>query len=616
MTERWGLGPVFVYESLLNARRWQSYAARSTFVLALLIGIGVVWIGNIPGSSINARTFQSMSRIGEKFFYALAGIQLALVLLAAPAATAGSICMDRARGTLLHMMVTDLSDVEIVLGKLAARVGPVVGLVSCALPVAALAALLGGIDFEALAGLFAVSLASTVFGCALALAISVWASKTHEVLMVVYAFVGLWLVSLPMWRGLSVTSGISGPPPWYEKGNPFALVFAPYVQPGFVSTMDYLIFVLVMLTLAIALSALAIVKLRRVTIGHAGRRELRIRNPLSSLARILATLLPGPTLDGNPVLWREWHRNRPSRLTRLLWASLLLGTSALAICGLVETARQKPGTGLMLLANAMACQVLFGLLMLSATAPTALAEERMRGSLDVLLTTPLSSRSIVLAKWWGIYRMVLLLLPVLLFSGIVLGFTLPDRPVYLTKIKAAPPEFPMTVWDRWLSITLGPADFLASGAVITSLGIALAVRVRRLGRAVMLSVVAFIASAIGWLILVETVLMQSLNSRFPAWFIRNYWFRHTLITISPVYGPLQPLMYFHLVSVNRSLIWISHIAIVLGKAILALLLLKVTIRTFDPCMERMPESAESVPSKEKTSHRTIALRRLRDSISQ
>ena len=47
------------------------------------------------------------------------GTQLTLVLLAAPAATAGAICVDRRRGTLMHMLMTDLSAGEIVLGKLA-----------------------------------------------------------------------------------------------------------------------------------------------------------------------------------------------------------------------------------------------------------------------------------------------------------------------------------------------------------------------------------------------------------------------------------------------------------------------------------------------------------------
>ena len=71
------------------------------------------------------------------------GVELALVMLAAPAATAGAICLDRARGTLAHMLMTDLSDPEIVLGKLAARLLPVLGLVACTWPVMAISSLLG-----------------------------------------------------------------------------------------------------------------------------------------------------------------------------------------------------------------------------------------------------------------------------------------------------------------------------------------------------------------------------------------------------------------------------------------------------------------------------------------
>ena len=29
--------------------------------------------------------------------------------------------------------------------------------------------------------------------------------------------------------------------------------------------------------------------------------------------------LPGPSLDGNPILWREWHRSKPSGLLRVVW---------------------------------------------------------------------------------------------------------------------------------------------------------------------------------------------------------------------------------------------------------------------------------------------------------
>src|SRR5258708_3937940 len=99
MGMRPGLGPVFVYESLLNARRRQVYAVRAGFVLVLLLGMVCIWFANVPVGSTNggpAPTFKMMAEIGEGFFYALTGIQVSLVLLAAPAAAAGSLGMDRA----------------------------------------------------------------------------------------------------------------------------------------------------------------------------------------------------------------------------------------------------------------------------------------------------------------------------------------------------------------------------------------------------------------------------------------------------------------------------------------------------------------------------------------
>ena len=49
MWKRLGLGPVFLYESLLNARRWQVYAGRSFFVLLLLVGMAFVWVARNDG---------------------------------------------------------------------------------------------------------------------------------------------------------------------------------------------------------------------------------------------------------------------------------------------------------------------------------------------------------------------------------------------------------------------------------------------------------------------------------------------------------------------------------------------------------------------------------------
>src|SRR5439155_10674465 len=147
--------------------------------------------------TINPRyAWREYAALGVSYVYAIIGVELTLVMLAAPAATAGAICVDRARGTLAHMLATDLSDPEIVLGKLAARLLPVLGLVACSWPVLALASLLGGIDPQALTLAFAIILAVALLGCAMALALSVWARQPHEVVLVVYTS---WMLVLLLW---------------------------------------------------------------------------------------------------------------------------------------------------------------------------------------------------------------------------------------------------------------------------------------------------------------------------------------------------------------------------------------------------------------------------------
>ncbi len=110
------MNPVLLYESITFTRRWQAYAARSLFVGMLLGSLLAIWNKAQPPVAFPIR---AMAQIGESFYIGVAGTQLALVMLAAPAATAGAICLDRARGTLTHMLMTDLSSAEIVLGKLA-----------------------------------------------------------------------------------------------------------------------------------------------------------------------------------------------------------------------------------------------------------------------------------------------------------------------------------------------------------------------------------------------------------------------------------------------------------------------------------------------------------------
>ena len=209
---RLGPGPVFAYEWLTTTRRWQLYALRALFLGFVLLGM-ICRVADGPAGRNSGQnvSIQTLASYGQQLFFTIVTIELSLVLLAAPAATAGAVCLDKARGTLDHMLATDLSNAEIVLGKLGVRLIPVLGLIVCLLPLSALAGLLGGIDPLALFGSFLTSVACAVLGCSLAMALSVWGRKTHEVLMVTYLLLIVWLGSPLLVLILAFTLGVPGP---------------------------------------------------------------------------------------------------------------------------------------------------------------------------------------------------------------------------------------------------------------------------------------------------------------------------------------------------------------------------------------------------------------------
>ena len=252
MTCECGLAPdrSLIYEWLTTSRRWQLYAVRAAFVAVILAGM--ILTSRADHSSAPSGTYvslQELARYGQTLYLTIISIELTIILLVAPAATAGAVCLDKMRGTLDHMLTTDLSNAEIVLGKLGVRLVPVLSLVACVLPIMALSGLLGGIDPTALFGSFLAAIACAVLGCSLALTLSVWGRKTHEVLMMTYLLIIFWLFSPFLLTTLLYSTGVSNlrfaAPAlldWLEYANPYYLAWAPYRKPGSVGLTTYLVF--------------------------------------------------------------------------------------------------------------------------------------------------------------------------------------------------------------------------------------------------------------------------------------------------------------------------------------------------------------------------------------
>ncbi len=412
-------------------------------------------------------------------------------------------------------------------------------------------------------------------------------------LMVVLALWTFWLLSAPLWDSATRTGLVRRQPEWFYKLNPFVLVYAPYTRPGYVVTRDVAIFVGVACLVSGA-TLIYTIRHLRVELSPGGESS-RVRVWLGWFKANLFSWWPSPSLDANPVLWREWHRNRPSRMARLVSGLFVAGTTLGMGIGIADAVNHGAGVGGDLLEGIGLYSVTFGLLILSARAPTSLTEERVRGSLDILLTTPLPTHVIVLSKWWATYRSALPLLVIPALTGLFVAAACPELPLWWS------PRFvdqfsPITTTDRVIAGLLPSAFLLAHAAATTSLGLLLAAWFQRTGRAVAASVAIYVVASIGWVIAIETAIRPFLLwwsthvSKIPD--KTHTIFEQSLLALSPLGGQATPFDVLIRCHIERDVVWeflLLDVILVIG---VAALLLGLTLLIFNRCLGRMNESPD------------------------
>ncbi|GAC1315251.1 MAG: hypothetical protein NVSMB14_15270 [Isosphaeraceae bacterium] len=140
-------------------------------------------------------------------------------------------------------------------------------------------------------------------------------------------------------------------------------------------------------------------------------------------------------------------------------------------------------------------QAAIGILLLCVQSSTSLSEERERGSLDILMSTPISTWSIVWGKWLGSFRGVpaLTILPTGL--AVVLAAYGPNH--------------------GWWHVVMIFGLILAYGAWASSMGLALATWVRKLGRAVAIAVAVDVFVTVGWVFVLLALFRMGSNQEGP-----------------------------------------------------------------------------------------------------
>jgi ABC-type Na+ efflux pump permease subunit len=252
------------------------YLWRASFACFLFILLWTAWQSFIGWEDV--RELGVVARFGGILYWLFAMLQLTLMLFFAPLFTAAAVSYEKDRRTFTLLLMTDLSDLEIVLGKLVAGLLNIFTILGASVGFLSICAFFGGISFGQVANLFAVTAASGVAGGALGLLIALWRDRTFQsialtILMVVFSVAGVeaFAIAFPTLEFLGV--------PLVEVLNPYrAMVAVLYPQADQMTGVvraSSVVYIGARLSFAAALVAFGTWKLRKWNPGTNEPRELR-----------------------------------------------------------------------------------------------------------------------------------------------------------------------------------------------------------------------------------------------------------------------------------------------------------------------------------------------------
>jgi len=405
------LGAVFERELAVAPRSRGLYVGRALYAGLLLAIIATCWL--FVTATRPVETVGDAARFGATVLRILAPLQLALSAMAAAMLAAISVCAEKDRKTLEMLLVSDLTDRELVIGKLAGSLLQVLLLVFSAAPVFAAVSLFGGVTAAQLTRLFAVTVAASLAAASLATAVAFWKDSTFQAIAVTLFLLAGWAAAGEVVRGLAgdAASGVS----------PVRVAFeAISALPD--ATTSVVRFLAISAGIVLLANVVAVVRMRRWNLVLEPARPV-LAASTTRAARVVR---------GNPILWREVCTGAYGRmlpLVRIAWLVLF----AVAMLGVWRETR-LPRADAMNVALALVPMALASLLSVATLGVTSITAERDRGSFDLLLVSDLEPREIVFGKLFGalaVAREIVLLPLVSTLTLVAAGLASGEHAVYL-----------------------------------------------------------------------------------------------------------------------------------------------------------------------------------------
>jgi ABC-type transport system involved in multi-copper enzyme maturation permease subunit len=429
------VGPVLYQEMLLGSRAGKQYIFRWIYAGWLILQIlfyslvASIEVSQSPESFVTAR-------LAAHFIPVFVVQQLILMIVAVPAFAAGSVTDEKTRGTLQHMLTTDLESRHIILGKLLAKSAQVLVLFLTGLPLLCFLGVIDGLEPLALVAVAIVTLLPLLALASATLLASVWSTETRNAVLCLYA-VGL--------VGGILVAVIGGPlqyfyplyvlePAW---GNPSVRDIQELGRRLLWSGAAWGSIMVVCL-------GLAMWRLRPAYI-----RQLQNQGKAKKARWWHATRAP---LDAEPIPWKEQNveglapvnslRRFPRWLAITAIAVITCISSATIIVTNIETGKTHwdfldrashfdlmgltklvDSTGQELLVTQARVALFLASLIVGIRCSGAVCGERERRTWEALLLTPLTAKQLIRGKLWGImgasYAYLLAYaVPAILFSAL------------------------------------------------------------------------------------------------------------------------------------------------------------------------------------------------------
>lgn len=404
-------GPIFSREALTSPRQLRHFLIRSGYVAALFVLMYTASQAMFGWQQV--RSIGDVARFGSLVFQIFSLVQLSLVLFFALLLAAGGVSQEKDRQTLILLLMTDLRDHELVLGKLFASLLMVMALILASVPVLFFVSLLGGVGVDQVIWSLAICVASALAAGSWGLLVAYWREKTFQTLAI--SVLGLVILIGAVEGILAVLPAGSPLAHWIGLLNPYRVMLGVLdplsahhgLEAAHVRAWDFL---LAMAGVALAVNGVTMLRLRvwnpsRTFAGGAKAAEDEARTN-AGITNTGATNSGSRTrrIWANPVIWREMRTKAYGQKILVIKAAYVVLAAFVAafvaqpsvtgelVLGMISV----PGVGFIALC-------LISLMLVNAQAVTALTSERDGKTLELLLMTDVTAKEFIYGKLGGIF---------------------------------------------------------------------------------------------------------------------------------------------------------------------------------------------------------------------